>query len=286
MDSVVSPATAIAIGRARRARGAQPRGAVDPLRGPRAAARRDRRASTTPRSRGGCRRSTTRPIRPELVAARIAEVRAAGVTVAAALSPQRTAQLWKTVVDAGVDLFVIRGTTVSRRARVRPGRAAEPQAVHLRARRAGHRRRVRDLPGGAAPHAHRRGRRARRLRRRRVAHHPVGARRRGADGLRRRRRARGPARLPRRVGRPLRARHRRRRSRALRRRVEGDRLRRRRGDGRARRWPGPPRRRAAASTGAPRRTTASCRAASGCGSARSARWRRSCSARRGSPTAR
>src|SRR6476620_1902562 len=53
------------------------------------------------------------PIQPELVATRIAEVRAAGVTVAAALSPQRTAQLWKTVVDAGVDLFVIRGTTVS-----------------------------------------------------------------------------------------------------------------------------------------------------------------------------
>jgi IMP dehydrogenase len=53
------------------------------------------------------------PIRPELVAARIQEVRAADVTVAGALSPQRTAQLWKTVVDAGVDLFVIRGTTVS-----------------------------------------------------------------------------------------------------------------------------------------------------------------------------
>ena len=53
------------------------------------------------------------PIQPELVAARIAEIRDAGVTVAAALSPQRTAQLWKTVVDAGVDLFVIRGTTVS-----------------------------------------------------------------------------------------------------------------------------------------------------------------------------
>ncbi|MDP9398384.1 MAG: GuaB3 family IMP dehydrogenase-related protein [Actinomycetota bacterium] len=53
------------------------------------------------------------PISPELVAARIAEVCGAGVTVAAALSPQRTRQLWKTVVDAGVDLFVIRGTTVS-----------------------------------------------------------------------------------------------------------------------------------------------------------------------------
>jgi len=53
------------------------------------------------------------PIDPDLVAQRIREVREGGVTVAAALSPQRTAQLWKTVVDAGVDLFVIRGTTVS-----------------------------------------------------------------------------------------------------------------------------------------------------------------------------
>ncbi len=53
------------------------------------------------------------PIKPELVTARIAEIRAAGVTVAASLSPQRTARLSKVVVDAGVDLFVIRGTTVS-----------------------------------------------------------------------------------------------------------------------------------------------------------------------------
>ncbi len=53
------------------------------------------------------------PIIPELIAARLGEIRKAGVTVAGALSPQRTQQLWKAVVDAGVDLFVIRGTTVS-----------------------------------------------------------------------------------------------------------------------------------------------------------------------------
>ena len=53
------------------------------------------------------------PIKPELIKARIAEIRASGVTVAAALSPQRTAELHKTVIDAGVDIFVIRGTTVS-----------------------------------------------------------------------------------------------------------------------------------------------------------------------------
>ena len=40
-------------------------------------------------------------------------MRDSGVTTAASLSPGRTAQLCKSVVDAGVDLFVIRGTTVS-----------------------------------------------------------------------------------------------------------------------------------------------------------------------------
>ncbi|GAB3121594.1 GuaB3 family IMP dehydrogenase-related protein [Glaciibacter psychrotolerans] len=53
------------------------------------------------------------PIKPELISERLAEIRAAGVTVAAALSPQRTQELYETVVAAGVDLFVIRGTTVS-----------------------------------------------------------------------------------------------------------------------------------------------------------------------------
>ena len=53
------------------------------------------------------------PIQAELIGERIKQVRDAGVTVAAALSPQRTVQFHKAVVDAGVDLFVIRGTTVS-----------------------------------------------------------------------------------------------------------------------------------------------------------------------------
>ncbi|MDO4241076.1 MAG: GuaB3 family IMP dehydrogenase-related protein [Microbacteriaceae bacterium] len=53
------------------------------------------------------------PIKPELIRDRIAEVRAAGVTVAGSLSPHRTAEHYETVVKAGVDLFVIRGNTVS-----------------------------------------------------------------------------------------------------------------------------------------------------------------------------
>jgi len=53
------------------------------------------------------------PIQPELITARLKEIRDAGVTVAGALTPQRTQEHWRTVVAAGVDLFVIRGTTVS-----------------------------------------------------------------------------------------------------------------------------------------------------------------------------
>jgi IMP dehydrogenase len=53
------------------------------------------------------------PIKEELIGRRIQEVRDAGVTVAASLTPHRTAMYHKTVIDAGVDIFVIRGTTVS-----------------------------------------------------------------------------------------------------------------------------------------------------------------------------
>lgn len=53
------------------------------------------------------------PIKPELIRERINEVRSAGVTVAGALSPHRTAEFSDVVIAAGVDLFVIRGNTVS-----------------------------------------------------------------------------------------------------------------------------------------------------------------------------
>ena len=97
------------------------------------------------------------------------------------------------------------------RACVRPGRAAQPQAVHLRAGRAGHRRRLRHAHRGAAPDADRGGGGAGRVRRRLGPHHRGGARRRRAHGHRDRGRGRGPPRLHGRVGRPVRARARRRR---------------------------------------------------------------------------
>ena len=53
------------------------------------------------------------PIKPELIVERLHEIRDAGVPVAGALSPQRTQDYYSTVLEAGVDLFVIRGTVVS-----------------------------------------------------------------------------------------------------------------------------------------------------------------------------
>src|SRR4051812_11673320 len=46
------------------------------------------------------------PVKPELISARLKQMRDAGVTVAGSLSPQRTKEFAKTVVDAGVDMFV------------------------------------------------------------------------------------------------------------------------------------------------------------------------------------
>src|SRR5207248_509418 len=53
------------------------------------------------------------PIKEDLIGRRIEEIRGAGVTTAARLSPQRTVQYYKAVIDAGADIFMIRGTTVS-----------------------------------------------------------------------------------------------------------------------------------------------------------------------------
>jgi IMP dehydrogenase len=54
-----------------------------------------------------------KPIEAGLIKDRIQQIREAGVTVAASLTPQRTVQFAQTVIDSGVDLFVIQGTVVS-----------------------------------------------------------------------------------------------------------------------------------------------------------------------------
>jgi IMP dehydrogenase len=112
MDSVVSPDTAIAIGRLGGLGVLNLEGLwtryddPEPLLAEIASLADD---EVTPRMQ----EIYAAPIREDLIVSRIAQIRESGVTAAAALSPQRTQQLWKAVVDAGVDLFVIRGTTVS-----------------------------------------------------------------------------------------------------------------------------------------------------------------------------
>ncbi|MBW3649948.1 MAG: GuaB3 family IMP dehydrogenase-related protein [Actinobacteria bacterium] len=53
------------------------------------------------------------PVKPELVTQRIREIKDAGVTAAGSLTPQRVEALSQAVVDAELDLFVIQGTVVS-----------------------------------------------------------------------------------------------------------------------------------------------------------------------------
>ncbi len=53
------------------------------------------------------------PIKPELVAARIREIKATGVLVAGSLTPQRVRKYIGPALDAGLDILVIQGTVVS-----------------------------------------------------------------------------------------------------------------------------------------------------------------------------
>jgi IMP dehydrogenase len=55
----------------------------------------------------------TEPIKPELVTQRIREIKEAGVVSCASLTPQRTEQFAQALIDAELDLFVIQGTVVS-----------------------------------------------------------------------------------------------------------------------------------------------------------------------------
>ncbi len=53
------------------------------------------------------------PIRLELVAARIAEMKAAGVTTSASVTPQKAAWMADTILRSGLDILVVQGTVVS-----------------------------------------------------------------------------------------------------------------------------------------------------------------------------
>ncbi len=53
------------------------------------------------------------PVKPELIRQRIEEIKASGVVTAASLTPQKVRQYHELVLDAGLDILVIQGTVVS-----------------------------------------------------------------------------------------------------------------------------------------------------------------------------
>ena len=116
MDSVMSPATAIQLGKLGGmgvlnleglwTRYENPQPVLDEIAALEA-------QTFSPENTARLQQLYSAPIQPDLISARLEEIREAGVVVAGALTPQRTQEFYKTVVDAGVDMFVIRGTTVS-----------------------------------------------------------------------------------------------------------------------------------------------------------------------------
>jgi IMP dehydrogenase len=53
------------------------------------------------------------PVKPELVAQRIREIKDLGVVAAASLTPQKVRRYYEVALDAGLDILVIQGTVVS-----------------------------------------------------------------------------------------------------------------------------------------------------------------------------
>jgi hypothetical protein len=53
------------------------------------------------------------PIKLELVAARIKQMKDAGIITSASVTPARTSWMSKTIIDSGLDILVIQGTVVS-----------------------------------------------------------------------------------------------------------------------------------------------------------------------------
>ena len=119
MDSVTSPATAIALGRAGGlgvlnleglwTRYEDPQPVLDEIAGLKS----ETGTRNDPKITAKLQQLYSAPIQPELISSRLAQIRDAGVVVAGSLTPQRTQEHYQAVVDAGVDIFVIRGTTVS-----------------------------------------------------------------------------------------------------------------------------------------------------------------------------
>ncbi|MDQ1661474.1 MAG: dehydrogenase [Blastococcus sp.] len=113
-DAVVSPATAVAVGQAGGLGVLNAEGLWTRYDDPEPAYRK-LRAAAGPGSPPVAllQELYCEPVKPDLITARVKEMRDAGVTTAVRISPQHTVQYAPAVLAAGVDLLVIQGTIVS-----------------------------------------------------------------------------------------------------------------------------------------------------------------------------
>ena len=112
MDSVMSPETAIMVGRLGGIGVLDLEGLWTRYEDPTQALERIRQADPS-QATSVLQEVYRAPVRPELITERLTQIRASGVVVAGRLSPAQTQRHWRTVVEAGVDLMVIRGSFVS-----------------------------------------------------------------------------------------------------------------------------------------------------------------------------
>ncbi|HEY4604198.1 MAG TPA: GuaB3 family IMP dehydrogenase-related protein, partial [Blastococcus sp.] len=113
-DAVISPATAIAVGKAGGLGVLNAEGLWTRYEDPEPVYRKLRDAAGSAAPPVSLLQDVyCEPVKPELIAARIQEMRDAGATTAVRVSPQHTEQLAPAALGAGVDLLVIQGTIVS-----------------------------------------------------------------------------------------------------------------------------------------------------------------------------
>ena len=112
MDSVMSPETAIMVGRLGGIGVLDLEGLWTRYEDPTQALERIRQADAS-QATSVLQEVYRAPVKPELITERLTQIRDSGVVVAGRLSPAQTQRHWRTVVEAGVDLMVIRGSFVS-----------------------------------------------------------------------------------------------------------------------------------------------------------------------------
>ena len=112
MDGVVSPESAVAMGRLAGL-------AVLNLEGiwsryENAAEQLERIAAADPSvATGTMQEIYHEPVKPELIARRVEEIKSQGVVAAGSLTPQRVTQYYEVALEAGLDILVIQGTVIS-----------------------------------------------------------------------------------------------------------------------------------------------------------------------------